>query len=336
MAGYPDNPVLVRLTRGPEVESQHRGAWCLVDTHGNVVDGAGEWAAPVYARSAVKSIQALPLLETGAAAKYGYGDDEVALALASHDAEAQHTTRVAALLARMGLTAADLQCGPQPPGDADARQALKDAGAKPSGLHNNCSGKHAGFLALALHLGVPKERYLDPHCEAQLLVRDAMLDMSGVEAEDLSVAVDGCSAPTFRLPLTGLATAFARVANPARLPVARRAACERMLGAVASHPELIAGKRKRICTDLVRVSNGRLFPKIGGEAVYGLGVRGKDLALALKIDDGNNRALHALLLALLERFELATPDELARLEPWREQTLKNWAGLPIGHTEVVL
>ena len=333
---FPDNPPLVRLWRGGEVESQHRGAWCLVDTHGNVVEGAGDFAAPYYARSSVKCLQALPLLETGAADARGYGTEELALALASHDAEEIHTRRVAALLARMGLSADDLRCGPQPPGSAEARARLKDAGEKPCALHNNCSGKHAGFLALALHLGVPKESYLDPASASQRLVRDAVLEMAGLDDDELQTAVDGCSAPTFRLPLCSLATAFARVATPGRLAPARKAACERMLDAVARHPELIAGTKKRICTDIARATQGRLFPKIGGEAVYALGARGKDLALALKIDDGDNRALHALLVALLERFQLADAGELAQLEPWRERTLRNWAGLAVGRTEVLL
>lgn len=333
---FPANPPLVRLWRGDGVESQHRGAWCLVDSHGNIVDAAGDCAAPYYARSSVKCLQALPLLESGAADAQAYGTEELALALASHDAEEIHTTRVAALLARMGLSHADLRCGAQPPGSAETRARLKDAGETPCALHNNCSGKHAGFLALALHLGVPKESYLDPDSRGQRLVRDAVVDMSGIDEDELSTAIDGCSAPTFRLPLSGLATAFARVANPGRLAPARRSACERMLDAVALHPELIAGTKKRICTDIARATKGRLFPKIGGEAVYALGVRGRDLALALKIDDGDNRALHALLVALLERFELADAGELAQLEAWRERVLRNWAGLAVGRTEVLV
>ena len=334
-SGYPENPPLVRLWRGDAVESQHRGAWCLVDAEGRVLEGAGGFQAPIHARSSVKCLQALPLLETGAADRHGMGDDELALALASHDAEDQHTRRVEQLLARLGLAVDHLRCGPQPPGSAEARDALKALGRRPTSLHNNCSGKHAGFLALALHLGVSPERYLEPDSAGQRLVRQAVLEMARLEERDLSTAIDGCSAPTFRLPLVGLATAFARVANPAGLEPARRAACERMLLAVERHPELIAGSKKRLCTDIARATGGRLFPTVGGEAVYALGARGRGLALAAKIDDGGNRALHALVVALLERFELATPEELARLEPWRERVLRNWAGLETGRTEVL-
>jgi L-asparaginase II len=332
---FADNPVLVRLRRGAHVESQHRGAWVLVDSAGAVLDGAGEWDFPVFARSSVKSFQALPLLETGAGERFAYSEAELALALASHNAEEQHTSRVRALLERLGLDSCALQCGPQPPGDPAARRALAERGEEPTALHNNCSGKHAGFLALALHLGGGPERYLDPRSESQRLVRKAVLEITGTPTDELGDAIDGCGAPTFRLPLTRIATGFARIANPSGLPPERRRACEAMLRAVEHHPELIAGRHQRICTELARLSGGRLFPKIGGEAVYGVGVRGLDRGLAIKMDGGSARGLHALLVRLLERFELLDADGIRSLETWRARTLMNWGGLPVGSTEVL-
>jgi L-asparaginase II len=332
---YPDNPVLVRIYRSDAVESQHRGAWILTDSSGAVVDGAGEWDRPIFTRSSVKSLQALPLLETGAAQRFGLTDDEVALCLASHNAEARHTQVVEGLLARLGLSVTDLKCGAQPPSDPDARNLLREKKQSPSAVHNNCSGKHAGFLALALHLGVPVAEYIEPDSKGQRLVHKAVLEMTGLSSAELGTAVDGCSAPTFRMPLRGLATAFARVANPTALPPLRRAACERMLSAVAAHPDLIAGNHQRICTDLARVTRGRLFPKIGGEAVYAIGLRGLDRALAIKIDDGSTRGLHALIIDLLRRFDFATAEELRALVSWEEKRIRNWAGLEIGRTEVV-
>lgn len=335
-AAFPENPVLVRIYRGDAVESQHRGAWVLADSSGRVIDGDGAWDAPMFARSSVKSLQALPLLESGAAERFDFSDAEIALAVSSHNAEAAHTLGVEAVLARLGLSAADLQCGPQSPADPEASARLRAEKRAPSALHNNCSGKHAGFLALTLHLGAPTASYLDPESPAQRLVRDAVVEMTGVEPRDLSVAIDGCSAPTFRLPLRNLATAFARVATPDGLPQARRAACERMLAAVARHPEMIAGRHQRICTDLARIGGGKLFPKIGGEAVFGLGVRGKDRALAIKIDDGGKRGLHAVLVGLLRRFQFATTAELDGLARWEERRLCNWAGREVGRTEVLV
>ncbi|MBK7643166.1 MAG: asparaginase [Planctomycetes bacterium] len=333
---YPDNPVLVRLWRGSEVESQHRGAWVFTDADGGVLDGAGAFETPYFTRSSVKCLQALPLLESGAAERFGYGSREIALAISSHNAEEIHTSCVAGMLAREGLQAQHLLCGPQPPGDPKARADLARRGEKPGAIHNNCSGKHAGFLALALQLGLAPEQYLEPRAPAQAAVRRAVCELSGVDEDALGWAIDGCSAPTFRMPLTALARAFARVSSPAGLAPPRRAACERMLEAVAAHPELIAGNHKRICTDIARVTRGRLFPKLGGEAIYAIGIRGKERALALKIDDGGYRALHATLVGLLRRLELASAEELAALQAWEERRLFNWAGLDVGHTEALV
>jgi L-asparaginase II len=332
---YPDNPVLVQVWRGEQIESQHRGAWALVDASGRVLEGRGDHGASIFTRSSLKSVQALPLIESGAAQRFDFSDAEIALALASHNAEACHTQVVEAVLTRLGLDARSLQCGPQPPGDPEAELELRRAGRAPTAVHNNCSGKHAGFLALALHLGAPVESYLDPESPGQKLVRRAMLDLTGLAPEHLGMATDGCSAPTFRMPLTALATAFARVSSPEDLAPPRRAACQRMLTAVERYPHLIAGHHQRICTDIARVTRGRLFPKIGGEAVYGIGVRGAGRGLALKIDDGSTRGLHAVLVQLLRRLGFLTAEEAAALEVWEERRIRNWAGLEIGRTEVL-
>jgi len=301
-----------------------------------VLDGAGEFSRPVFVRSAVKSLQALPLLESGAAERFAFSDVEIAVALASHDAEARHTEVVAGLLARLGLAESDLQCGAEPPRDGETRARLRSAGGKPTAIHNNCSGKHAGFLALALHLGAPKESYLDPRSPGQVLVRDAVLAMSGVKPSELTTAVDGCSAPTFRMPLSGLAAAFARVTNPGGLGRTRREACERMVAAVAAHPEMIAGAHNRICTDIGRATRGRIFPKVGGDAVYGIGVCGADRGFAIKIDDGSNRGLHPAVVALLTNFGFLSGPEAEALAPWRQGTIRNWSGLEVGSTEVLV
>jgi L-asparaginase II len=332
---YPDNPVLVRIWRGDWIESQHRGSWALVDSSGRVIESSGDSRAEVFARSSLKSIQALPLLESGAADRFGLSDVEIALAVSSHSGERCHTEPVAGLLARLGLSADALKCGPQPPNDAQTRAELERRGEKPSSLHNNCSGKHAGFLCLACHLGLAAERYLDPEAAVQAQVRLAVEAMSSAGPGELSTAIDGCSAPTFRMPLARLATAIARVANPERLAPKRRAACERILEAAARHPELIAGHHKRLCTDLSRATRGRLFPKIGGEAIYVVGIRGADRGLAIKIDDGETRGLHPLVIALCERFGFIDGEESRALRNWRAGPLRNWAGLEVGRVEVV-
>jgi len=332
---YPENPVLTRIWRGDHVESQHRGAWVLTDRDGSVIDGVGDFDAPVYTRSAIKSFQALPLIESGAADRFGFSARELALCVSSHNGEACHTDGVLELLRRMDLGPGALRCGPQNPADPSARRALSIADEKPTDVYNNCSGKHAGFLALTLHLGVPVERYLERESETQRCVARAVLAMAGVDESDVSFAIDGCSAPTFRFPLARLATAFARLSTPDDLAPERRSACERLLDAVGEHPEMIAGNHKRLCTALARVTGGRIFPKVGGEAVYGIGVRGLDRGFALKVDDGNYRGFNALIIDLLERFGFLHPDEVRALHAWQGQVLKNWAGLDVGRTEVV-
>lgn len=330
-----DNPVLTRVWRGAHVESQHRGAWVLVDAAGHVLDGAGDVQRPIFARSSLKSLQALPLVESGALDRFALGDEALALALASHNAEPCHTAGVERVLARLGLTADDLGCGPQAPGDVETRHALIRAGASPSRVHNNCSGKHAGFLSVARHLGLDPAGYLDPAGELQRAVREAVAQMTEVAAESLEGGLDGCSAPTFRLPLARLATAIARVANPEGLAPERRAACERMQRAVAAHPHLIAGHHRRLCTDLARVSGGALFPKLGGEAVYVIGAVGRDRALAIKVDDGSERGFQALAIELLRRFGWLDAAQLDALARWRAGPLTNWAGQTVGRVEVV-
>lgn len=333
---YPDNPVVVRVRRAGVVESVHRGAWCLVDASGAVLAGTGHVEHPVFVRSSVKSLQVLPLLESGAAERYQFGDAELALALASHSGEAVHTAQVAATLERLGLDVRHLRCGPHAPMDEGARAELRARGESPSALHNNCSGKHAAFLALAKHLDVPLEAYLAPTSRGQELVRAALAELAGVERATLVPGLDGCSAPTYRLPLRALATAFARLTNPAALARERRAYAERLTRVAGAHPVLIGGSRKRIDTELLRASHGRLFPKIGAEAVHVVGVVGGGRALALKLDDGGERALPVLVLGLLEALELATPAELEALAPWRERRLHNFAGLEVGNLEPVL
>jgi L-asparaginase II len=334
-ASFPDDPVVVRVLRGGEIESVHRGAWCLAAPSGAVLASAGAVEHPFTVRSSVKPLQALPLFESGAAERLELREAEVALAIASHSGEACHVEVVRGLLARLGLDERHLRCGAHPPTDARAREELRARGEAPSALHNNCSGKHAAFLAQARHLGVPHETYLDPEGRVQALARAAIAEVAGVAPGALVPALDGCSAPTYRLPLRALATAFARLANPAGLAPERRAAAERMTRAAAAHPVLVGGSRKRLDTDLLAASLGRLFPKIGAEAIHATGLVGGGCGLAVKIDDGGERALPVLVVALLERLGLARAPELAALGPWREQTLRNHAGLEASRIEVV-
>jgi L-asparaginase II len=206
-------------------------------------------------------------------------------------------------------------------------------------VHNNCSGKHAGFLTLARHLGEDPARYLDPAGEVQSRVRAAVGEMCGVDPASIPLGVDGCSAPTFRLPLTRLARAWALLASPDPLAAARperAAACRRMLDAARARPDLIAGNHKRIDTDLLRATGGRLVAKVGAEAVYLLAERDSGRAVAVKIDDGHGRGMHRVVLGLVEKLGMAGASELEALDAWRDPVLRNRAGLAVGREEVLL
>jgi L-asparaginase II len=333
---YPVNPVVVRVERAGVVESVHRGAWCLVDASGEVLAGAGAFEHAYFARSAIKSLQALALLESGAAERFGFSDAELALAIASHAGESCHTEVVHGTLERLGLGLQHLRCGAHAPFDARTRAELAARQEAPTALHNNCSGKHVGFLALARQLGVPPERYLEPDSAGQALVRRLVSELTGTPERALVPGIDGCSAPTYRLSLRALATAFARLANPEGLAPVRRAQAARLTRVAGAHPALIAGSAKVLDTELLRASGGRLFGKIGAEAVHAIGVLGGGQALALKVDDGGARALPVLVLGLLEGLGLARPAELAALGAFRETTLRNIAGLEVGRIEAVL
>ncbi|MFT4542475.1 MAG: L-asparaginase II [Planctomycetota bacterium] len=333
---FPKNPVLTRVWRGEFVESQHRGAWCMVNTRGEVLDGEGEFERPVFVRSAIKSAQALPLIETGAADRIAYTPVELALACASHNGERVHTDGASGILQRIGLDESALLCGPQRPADPEVREQLIKDGKAPGALHNNCSGKHAGFLTLTKFLDQDPATYLDPDGASQRMVRESVIEMAGLDEDELTAAIDGCSAPTWRFPLRALGTAFARVANPVELGTTRSISCHRLLEAVAQNPVLIAGSHRRLCTDLSRVTRGRLFPKVGGEAVYAVGIRGTGRAIAVKIDDGHVRGLNAFVVHLLESRGFLTSEESAALDPWKGRELKNWAGRIIGRLEICL
>lgn len=322
-----DNPAVLRLFRAGRLESIHRGAWVLVDLERTVVEGVGDPEQTVFPRSATKSLQALPLIESGAADHFGFDDRHLALALASHSGEPMHVEVVADGLRRIGLDEGALRCGPQRPFAAGA-------GIEPSRIVNNCSGKHVGFLAVGQHLGAEPGAYLAPTGIVQCAVRAAVADLTDTAPEDLGMGLDGCSAPTFQLSLAGLALGLARVTNPADLDPIRRDACRRLTEAARHHPDLVAGTHERFCTDIIRATDGRVFAKIGAEGVYAFGVVGERLGFAGKVDDGNARGLYAIMIDRLRRRGLLSDSEVDELGRWGSMTVRNWDGLEVGHLEI--
>ena len=305
------NPVLATVTRCGHVESWHRGCLVVVQ-HGKVVHAVGDVERLVFCRSATKPFQALPLLERGIAERCGFSTKELAVMVASHEGTQLHTDLVRGMLEKGGFSEHQLGCGPHVPFDRATAFELARQGERPSRLHNNCSGKHTGFLHLAAALGDSIAGYLDPDCKSQRAVRTAIEEMAEVEKGSLVAAIDGCGAPTYRLPLTALALAFARLTNPSGLAAVRARACGQLLAAIHDAPTCLAGKGQ-LTTELALALPGRIFPKNGAEGVYALGIAGLDLGLAVKIDDGNERAYFPVVVAALVQLGVlsAVPANLA-------------------------
>ena len=286
---------LVEVRRGGITESRHRGHVVAVEPDGNVIAQLGVAETVTFLRSSAKPFQALPLLVSGAADAFGFTDREVALACASHNGEPIHTELVASMLQKIGLGPEALKCGVHEPYSVAVAQQLRDRGEQPTVLHNNCSGKHAGMLAVALHLGAPTETYNKPEHPVQLAIGKTVAQFSGVPVEDLAVGIDGCAVPVFGMTVKAMALAYARlVAPPPSFDEATRNACARIVRVMSSYPELIGGTTDRLDTEIMRAAPGLLISKVGAEGVYTAGVLPSEqwprgFGLALKIEDGDDK-----------------------------------------------
>lgn len=305
-------PVLVEVTRGGVVESVHRGRACIVDAAGHVLEHWGDIDALVFPRSTIKPVQAIPLLESGAAQALGVSDAEIALACASHSGETRHTRAVSAWLTRMGLTVDHLECGPQEPSDSETAAELTRIGEAPSALHNNCSGKHTGMLATALHKREPLAGYTRYDHPVQQRILGVIEQMSGQDLSHAPWGIDGCSIPTIAMPLAALAYAMARIADPSQLPERRAEAVKRIRTAWATHSYLIAG-RNTFDTEMIRGSAGLALVKQGAEGVGVAVLPRLGLGIALKIDDGSSRARDVAMAALVRRSGALTKENWRRV-----------------------
>lgn len=323
------NPVLVEVRRGALVESRHHGAVAVMDADGATVLALGDVAAPVYPRSAVKPIQALPLIESGAAERYGFGDEELALACASHGGEPAHVEAARRMLARAGLDGAALECGAHWPSHQASGQALARAGGAPSALHNNCSGKHAGFICVACAAGIDHRGYVGVTHPVQRAVRAALEDLTGVGLSEDQCGIDGCSIPTWAVPLTALAHAFARFATGRGLGPERAKSAARLRAACAAQPWFVAGTG-RFCTEIMQRFGARVLVKTGAEGVFCAALPAQGLGIALKCEDGGTRAAEVTMAAMIARFLPLSDDERAGLQRFVQPVLRNWNGIEVG------
>ncbi|MET0518150.1 MAG: asparaginase [Burkholderiaceae bacterium] len=334
------NPVLVEVLRGGHVESRHGGALALVDADGALVCALGDVERPIFPRSAVKVLQALPLVESGAAERLGLSDAELAIACASHSGEPEHVATAAGMLARLGLDPAVLECGTQWPAREPVLRGMLARGEQATALHNNCSGKHAGFVCVACQIALAQGRppeelaefargYVTPEHPVMREVSAALAATTGAELAQAPRGTDGCSIPTFGIPLRALALAFARVGTGQGLTPMRARAARRLRQAVAAAPFMVGGT-DRFDTRVMQALGERLFCKVGAEGVYCAAFPELGLGLALKIDDGQLRGAETAMAAVAQALLPLDEPQAALLRGYSEAALHNWNGLRVG------
>jgi L-asparaginase II len=324
-----ENPVTVEVTRGQLVESRHRGMAVVIDAEGAIVFSAGDVDSGIFPRSACKAMQALPLVESGAADAYGFGNRELALACASHSGEPEHVATAAFMLKAAGRDASVLECGAHWSSHQSVLIDQVRTLEKPTALHNNCSGKHSGFVCTCCHTGEDPRGYAGFDHPLQEAIRAIMTDLTGAVLSRDNCGTDGCSIPTYAVPLTGLARGFGKLVTGKGLEPLRAAAARRLINACMAEPFYVAGT-KRFCTKLMQVAPGRIFAKTGAEGVFCALLPDKGLSFAVKAEDGATRAAEAMIAALLARHFDADSEERAALMKLAHHGMTNWNGLSVG------
>ncbi len=327
---------LVEVTRGGRVESIHYGAVAVVDAQGRLVAHAGDPDLTTYLRSTAKPFQLLPLVESGGADRFGFGDQGLAVMAASHSGETRHVEAVQGILDKIGLGEDALQCGAHwPMSDASSR-VLREAGREPTPIYNNCSGKHAGMLAQCVARGLRAHDYLDPQHPVQATIRHTLAELSGVEPDAIGIGVDGCGAPSFALPLRAAALAFARLtlAHPSEPSQPRRSAVNRIYRAMTAYPEMVAGEG-RLDTILMLAARG-VLSKGGAEGYLGIAIRSRGLGVAFKIVDGNGqRGCGPVAIEVLRQLGVLDDAALDELREHHTCIVKNHGGLEVGEVRPV-
>ena len=324
---------LARVTRGDATESIHYGSVAVVDREGRLLFAAGDPSTLTMTRSALKPLQAVPLVAAGGIERFGFSVEQTALLCASHSGEPRHVTAVADMLRRAGCSPEELQCGVHPPLFYAARDELPPAGVAFSALQHNCSGKHSGMLAYCRHCGLPTETYLARDHPLQQAIRQAAAHLTGVAESSLVAGIDGCSAPNYGVPLSALARAYARLAGGEDTRYGR--APRLLADAMTAHPEMVSGERRNDLI-LMRAGRGDWVTKVGAEGVQALGVRSRGWGIALKVADGNARGLHPATVAVLEQLGLLDDERRTELSSWREPEIRNYRGIVTGRVEPVV
>lgn len=331
------NPaVLVEVTRGPIVESVHYGVIAACDAEGNLLAWAGDPGVVSYYRSSSKPIQAVPLVESGAADHFGFTEQEIAICCGSHGGEDIHVEAVLSILGKLGLGPDALACGAHAPYDRAAARLLEERNEAPTALNNNCSGKHAGMLALAKFNGWPVGGYENASHPVQQKMLEVVAEFAGLAPEQVIVGVDGCGVCTFAISTQQMAMSFARLAQPEFWPEPRRTAVRRITQAMVTNPEYVAARQQRYDTDLMRAAGGALVSKVGAEGVFCaalLGASGKPaIGFALKVLDGDPsmRARNPAVTEGLRQSGMLSEEALNKLELYWVEEIRNRPGDLVG------
>jgi len=293
-----DAQVLVEVTRAPLVENRHRGHAAVVDHSGRLLYSAGDPHHMTYWRSSAKPVQALPVVESGAADRYGITDKELALFCASHNGETMHTETVLGILAKIGLGQEKLQCGNHMPYHEGTTREMLRQGIPATTLHSNCSGKHSGMLTLIAHMGWDADNYLELEHPLQQTIMDYLSDLCVYPREQILIGIDGCGVPVHGLPLSNMSLAYARFCSPQGMKEERAQACLRVAKAMMAHPEMVGGT-DRFCTDLMKVTKGRLIGKAGAAGVYSVGIMDEGIGISVKAEDGLGRGRDSATVEIL-------------------------------------
>lgn len=327
---------LVKVTRGDLTESTHLGAVAIVDSDGHLLYSLGDPYMVTYPRSSAKPLQVMPFIESGGAEHFGFVDQQIAIMCASHCGEEFHTAAVQSILDRISLDKSALMCGVHPPINRAAAAKLAEAGEKPTTLHSNCSGKHSGMLAMACFLGVPHEGYYKPEHPVQQRILSLLSEYTNYPAEKIKLASDGCTVPTFGMPLYNFALGFARLVQPDHWAPTRQAACKRVVHAMLTYPEMIRGT-DRLDTDLMRTANGALICKGGAEGYMALSILPspafpRAAGIAFKVIDGDvtGRARPAVTIELLRQLGVLNASQLASLANYHTAPVYNMRGVKVG------
>ena len=326
---YETKPVAF-ATRGDIVESFHRGTIAVVNSDGEVLKSVGDTSKVTYMRSAGKPMQAIPVFESGAIGQFGITEKESAIFTASHNGEPFHLEAVTSILKKAGLDEGFLQCGSHPSLNKGVEQARLEAGLPLSAINCNCSGKHSGVLAACKHLGYSVDDYYRREHPFQKLILKAVAETTQLSENSITLGTDGCGLPVYGLPVEAMARGYANMMTEGKFPEKREYAMYTIRKAMQHFPEMVGGT-DRLCSDLMRTAGGKLFSKVGAEGVYIIGIEGKDMGIAVKIEDGNwERAMGPVVVEVLKDLGVLNHEELKELEGHHHPQIKNFKEDVIG------